>query len=356
MRLFPLLLSVALVGCGSTPPPAPEPEAPVEAPAPPPPPKVSEQHLALFAPLPAAMEKEGGPERTEALIALGRMLYYDPRLSSNQEQSCNTCHQLDNFGVDSEATSLGVKGERGGRNSPTSVNAAGHFAQFWDGRAPDVETQALGPILNPVEMNMPNPGAAVTLLQSIPGYRDAFKAAFPGDDKPITYDNVGAAIGAFERGLVSPGKWDAYLEGDVNALGDVARAGVDAFIGTGCASCHMGPYVGGQMYAKLGQSVPYDTSDLGRMEVTKDEADKYMFKVPSLRNVAKTGPWLHDGSITDLEEMIRLMGKHQLGRDLDDATVTSIRAFLGALTGELDATYIAKPELPASGPKTPGPS
>jgi cytochrome c peroxidase len=249
-----------------------------------------------------------------------------------------------------------VKGERGGRNSPTSVNAAGHFAQFWDGRAPDVETQALGPILNPVEMNMPNPGAAVTLLQSIPGYRDAFKAAFPGDDKPITYDNVGAAIGAFERGLVSPGKWDAYLEGDVNALGDVARAGVDAFIGTGCASCHMGPYVGGQMYAKLGQSVPYDTSDLGRMEVTKDEADKYMFKVPSLRNVAKTGPWLHDGSITDLEEMIRLMGKHQLGRDLDDATVTSIRAFLGALTGELDATYIAKPELPASGPKTPGPS
>jgi cytochrome c peroxidase len=302
------------------------------------------------------MDREGGPERTPALVDLGRMLYYDTRLSSNQEQSCNTCHQLANFGVDSEPTSLGVKGERGGRNSPTSMNAAGHLAQFWDGREPDVEGQAKGPILNPGEMNMPDAAAVEALLATIPGYRDGFKAAFPDQESPVTYDNLALAIGAFERGLVTPSKWDAYLAGDATALTDAEKQGASDFIATGCTACHNGPYVGGQMYAKLGQVEPYETADLGRFEATKNDADTYFFKVPSLRNIAKTGPYLHDGSIASLDEMIVLMGKHQLGRELDAATVQSIKTFLDALTGVIEPTYAAKPTLPANGPETPSPS
>ncbi len=357
-QLFVLLL--ALGACGSdTPAPAPAPEAVAEkaAEAPEPAaPTVDEKHTAIFAALPSSMDREGGPARTEALVDLGRMLYYDTRLSSNQEQSCNTCHQLANFGVDSEPTSPGVKGERGGRNSPTSLNAAGHLAQFWDGREPDVEGQAKGPILNPGEMNMPDAETVEKLLKSIPGYREAFKAAFPEAEAPITYDNLALAIGAFERGLVTPSKWDAYLAGDATALTEAERKGADDFMAAGCTACHNGAYVGGQMYAKLGQVVPYETADVGRMEVTKNEADKHMFKVPSLRNIAKTGPYLHDGSVQTLDEMIVLMGKHQLGKDLDEATVASIKTFLEALTGELDEKYAAKPELPANGPKTPGPA
>jgi cytochrome c peroxidase len=284
------------------------------------------------------------------------MLYYEGRLSKNQEISCNSCHQLDNFGVDSEATSPGQAGQRGGRNSPTVYNAALHIAQFWDGRAADVEEQAKGPVTNPIEMALPDPAAADAVLRSIPGYAEPFQAAFPGQAEPVSFDNAALAIAAFERTLLTPGPLDDFIGGDAEALDAEQQAGLALFVDTGCVSCHMGPAVGGAMYQKLGVVHAYETADTGRFEVTGKEQDRYVFKVPSLRNVAKTGPWFHDGSVTKLEEAIRLMAYHQLGVELDDAKIGKIAAFLGSLTGRaLPAEHIAKPELPASGPSTPAP-
>jgi cytochrome c peroxidase len=284
------------------------------------------------------------------------MLYYDARMSKNHDISCNSCHMLDKYGVDGEPTSPGHKGQRGGRNSPTSYNAALHVAQFWDGREPDVEAQAKGPPLNPIEMAMPSAEAVENVLKSIPGYRKAFKAAFPEQEKPITYDNFGTAIGAFERGLVTKNsKFDQYLGGDVAALGDAEKAGLDLFVETGCTACHMGATLGGTQYQKLGAVHPYETADEGRKAATGKDEDAMLFKVPSLRNVAETGPYFHDGTVATLEEAVKLMAWHQLGKKLDDGQVASIVTFLKSTTGELPETYIAMPELPASGPKTPKP-
>jgi cytochrome c peroxidase len=235
-------------------------------------------------------------------------------------------------------------------------NAALHIAQFWDGRAADVEEQAKGPVLNPVEMAMPSPADVVVVLKSIPGYAPLFAAAFPGEPDPITFDNMALAIAAFERRLMTPGPFDKFLEGDDAALTPAQRAGLQTFIATGCITCHNGATVGGRMFQKLGLVEPYPTQDVGREKVTGNEADRFVFKVASLRNVAKTGPWFMDGSITDLNQAIRLMARHQLGKQLTDPDVASIRAFLESLTGTPDASYIAKPELPPSGPSTPAPS
>lgn len=292
---------------------------------------------------------------TEEKVTLGRMLYYDPRLSKNHDVSCNSCHQLDNYGVDSEATSPGHKGQRGGRNSPTVYNAAFHVAQFWDGRAADVEAQAKGPVLNPIEMAMPSEQAVLVVLKSIPGYSPLFAAAFPDDEDPITYDNMARAIGAFERRLVTPSRFDAFLEGQDDALTEAEVAGLETFMQVGCNTCHNGQVIGGNAYHKLGVVKPFASADQGRFEVTGAEADRQVFKVPSLRNVEKTGPWFHDGSMQTLDETIRTMAEHQLGKTLTDAQVRSIHSFLASLTGEVDVEYIAEPELPASGPDTPAP-
>ncbi len=293
---------------------------------------------------------------TAEKIDLGRMLFYEPRLSKNQKISCNSCHQLDNYGVDSEATSPGHKGQRGGRNSPTVYHAAGHLAQFWDGREPDVEAQAKGPVLNPIEMAMPSEQHVVKVLKSIPGYVKAFKQAFPDQKDPLTYDNMAKAIGAFERKLVTPSRVDKYLAGDTKALTLGEKQGMIEFFNAGCLVCHTGRYFGGDKYMKLGLVKPWPgIKDVGRSEITKNESDKHAFKVPSLRNIAKTGPYLHDGSQTDLKKQIRMMAKHQLGKDLTDKQVESIHTFLQALTGEIPKDYIKKPKLPKSGPNTPGP-
>jgi cytochrome c peroxidase len=309
---------------------------------------------ALFGTLPERADNPAN-SATDAKVELGRMLYYEPRLSKNQEISCNSCHQLDRFGVDGEPTSPGHQGQRGDRNSPTSLNAALHIAQFWDGRAADVEAQAKGPILNPVEMAMPSEAAVITLLNSIPGYGPRFAAAFPGDEDPVTYDNLANAIGVFERGLMTPAPLDRFIAGDANALSAEQQAGLERFIDTGCTTCHVGPAVGGGMYQKLGLVKPYETEDPGRFNVTGNEADRTVFKVPSLRNIAETGPYFHDGSIATLPEAVRLMARHQLGRELDDEAVNEIVTFLGALTGTVDASYVARPELPKNGPDTPAP-
>ncbi len=309
---------------------------------------------ALFGDLPPAVPR-AGEALAEPLTDLGRMLYYDPRLSKNHDISCNSCHRLDAFGVDGEPTSPGHRGQRGDRNSPTVYNAALHVAQFWDGRAADVEAQAEGPVTNPVEMAMPDEATVVSVLRSIPGYAPLFAAAFPGESDPITYENMARAIGAFERRLITPAPFDAWKAGDDGALSADAKQGFDVFVAKGCPSCHAGPGVGGALYRKLGLVEPYETEDYGRENVTGDVADRHVFKVPSLRNVAKTGPYFHDGSIGSLEEAVRRMGSHQLGMDLSDAEISSIVAFLEALTGTVDPAYIAAPELPASGPDTPAP-
>ncbi|GIW44383.1 MAG: cytochrome-c peroxidase [Candidatus Binatia bacterium] len=307
--------------------------------------QLRQRALAIFAPLPPVAESKENPV-TEEKVRLGRVLYYDARLSVNDKISCNSCHQLDRFGVDNEKTSPGHDGRRGDRNSPTVYNAAFQIAQFWDGRARDVEEQAKGPILNPIEMGMPSAEAVVAKLEKIPGYLPLFRAAFPGQEKPITYDNIARAIGAFERKLVTPSRFDDFLKGDNNALNEKERAGLAKFMDTGCITCHNGPLVGGAMFQKLGLVKPYPTQDPGRAKVTGNELERGFFKVPSLRNVAKTAPYLHDGSVASLPEMVKIMAEYQLGRTLADGDVQDIVAFLDALTGRIDQQYIAKPELP----------
>lgn len=310
---------------------------------------------AIFAPLPEKAPREGDPI-TEEQIVLGRMLYYEPRLSLSNEISCNSCHDLADYGDDGKPVSEGHEGQRGERNSPTVYNAAFHIAQFWDGRAADVEEQAKGPILNPIEMGMPDPEYVLKVLHAIPGYADLFAAAFPETEgDPITYDNLGRAIGAFERKLVTPAPFDAFLEGDPGALSDAELEGLAVFMDTGCITCHNGVTVGGQMFQKLGVVKEYPTEDPGRAKVTGNEADRHVFKVPSLRNVTETGPWFHDGSIEDLGEAVRLMAEYQLGIQLADEDVEAILFFLDGLTGEIPEDYIAEPELPESGPDTPEP-
>jgi cytochrome c peroxidase len=290
------------------------------------------------------------PEKVE----LGRQLYWDARLSKNQDVSCNSCHNLEAFGVDGKKTSPGHKQQLGDRNSPTVYNAAGHFAQFWDGRAATVEEQAKGPILNAKEMAMPNEAAVLAVLNSIPQYVEAFKKAFPGDKTPVSYDNLAKAIGAFERTLATPSKFDQYLGGDDSALNEAEKRGLSKFMDLNCNSCHVGSQLGGNEYKKLGHVLPWpDSKDLGRFAVTKADADKMMFKTAGLRNVAKTAPYYHDGSIATLEEAVKLMAKHQLGKTITDDEVKDIVAFLGSLTGEPTPAMTKKPELPPSTPKTP---
>ncbi len=317
--------------------------------------EVAPSLLRMFRPLPTTMDSEKNPS-TEPKVNLGRMLYYDTRLSKNQDVSCNTCHELDKYGVDHAAVSTGFKGQKGNRNSPTVYNAAAHLAQFWDGRAADVEEQAKGPLLNPVEMAMPSGEGAVAVLKSMPAYVQAFQEAFPGEKDPATFDNMAKAIGVFERHLMTPSRWDDFLKGNNAALSTAEKAGFLKFTEAGCQSCHMGALVGGGMYQKLGLVEPWsDSSDLGRFQVTKQESDKLVFKVPSLRNIEKTAPYFHDGSVATLEQAVKLMGKHQLGKQLQDDEIQSIMTWLKSLTGTIPSDYIKPPKLPESTAQTPKP-
>ena len=310
--------------------------------------------LAVFQPLPKDFHT--AESKQPAIIDLGRMLYFDKRLSKNHDISCNSCHVLDKFGVDNEATSPGHKKQRGDRNSPTVYNAAGHFVQFWDGRSPHVEHQATQPILNPVEMAMKDGKQVMALLRTIPGYVEAFKKAFPDQRDPMTYDNLGKAIGAFERGLTTPSRWDDFLKGKKDALTNKEKQGFMKFVTSGCLACHTGALLGGHMYQKVGTAKPWpNQKDQGRAQVTKQDADKMMFKVPSLRNVGQTAPYFHDGSAKTLEEAILMMGRHQLGRELPKEDVELIAAWLHSLTGSLPKEYIKEPALPPSTPATPKP-
>ncbi len=311
--------------------------------------------LQAFAPLPAVMTSESNPI-TDEKVTLGRMLFYEPRLSKSQKIACNSCHALDNYGVDGQPTSDGHKGQKGDRNAPTVYNAAGHFVQFWDGRAADVEAQAKGPVMNPVEMAMDSEDNVLTVLKSMPEYVVAFKAAFPGEKDPVTYDNMAKAIGAFERKLVTPSRWDKFLGGDQAALTPDEKAGLNVYLETGCQTCHAGAYLGGSLYQKLGMVKAWnDTADPGREKVTKNLADRMVFKVPSLRNIDKTGPYYHNGKVATLSQAVSLMAEYQLGKTLTDAQTKSIVTWLGALTGDISLEYIKEPTLPKSTAKTPKP-
>jgi cytochrome c peroxidase len=303
--------------------------------------------LRRFKPLRASFVKDG-PAPSAELVELGRMLYYEPRISQNGSVSCNSCHSLASYGTTAEALTVGVDGKRADRNAPSTYNAAAQFALFWDGRSPNVEAQAVHPLLNPREMGM-SPDAVVQALSSSRGYAERFHAAFPKTAHPITLDNVGAAIGAFERTLSTPSRWDRYLTGDRGALTDKEKEGLRVFTSVGCMVCHTGELVGGSMYEKLGAAEPWPAggTDHGRSAITGNPADEMVFKVPSLRNVDHTGPYFHDGSVKTLPEAVRMMATYQLGERLSDAEVDAVVAWLGSLTGPLPASAM-RPRLAAA--------
>ncbi|MEZ4832279.1 MAG: cytochrome c peroxidase [Caldilineaceae bacterium] len=267
--------------------------------------------------------------QTAEKVALGTMLYFDPRLSQSSIISCATCHNLGLGGTDRIPTSLGHDFQTGGRNAPTVLNAAFFNQQFWDGRAATLEEQAQGPIQAGVEMAMPA-DLAVERMKSITGYLPYFEAAFPGEEDPITFDNIVKAISAFERTLITPNDaLDRYLRGDETALSPEAIKGMETFQEVGCIGCHVGPML------SIGVLMPFrHGEDPGRMNVTGDPADEFLFRVPTLRNLPLTGPYFHDGSAATIEDAIRTMGNVQLNRELTDEEVADISAFLNSLVGQ----------------------
>ena len=290
------------------------------------------QAKGIFGTLPKSMPS--AENDSPAMISLGEKLYMDKRLSVNDSQSCNSCHNVvaAGPGVDNTQFSPGaVAGKFGGRNAPTVWNAGFQLAQFWDGREANLKGQAKGPILNPVEMAMPSEQAVIDKISAISEYQIAFKAAFNADNA-ISYDNLAHAIAAFERTLITNDRFDEYMNGNTAALNQQEKEGLQAFINTGCTACHSGPTLGGQVYQKLGLVKPYENqADQGRFDLTKKPADKMVFKVPMLRDVARTAPYFHDGKIETLEEAVKLMAELQLGRQLDDKTVSDIVAFLKSM-------------------------
>ena len=247
--------------------------------------------------------------------------------------------------MDGEKFSVGFNNHLTGRNSPTSFNAFMHVAQFWDGRAPTVEEQAKGPILAGGEMAMPSAEAVVKKISGIKGYEALFKAAFPNSSPAITYDNVGKAIGAYERLFVTPAKFDKLLAGELSAFNEKEKRGLKKFVTSGCVTCHTGNLLGGNIYQKLGLVKPWpNQKDQGRFAITKREQDKMFFKVPSLRNIEKTGPYFHDGSAEDLTQAVKVMANHQLGREFSNEEISDIVAFLKTLTGTLKPSVAAAPK------------
>lgn len=309
-----------------------------------------EQAQRFFTALPGVAEDANmhlSPEKIE----LGKVLYHDTRLSFNGTISCNSCHKVDGFGVDNEKTSPGHTQERGARNSPTAFNAALHNMQFWDGRAKTVEEQAGMPILNPVEHGVPDTVWLEKRLQGIAEYAPLFSAAFPGTKQPVTFAAATQAIGAFERTLLTPAPFDAFLKGDLGALSANAKAGLQLFMDVGCTTCHSGVSLGGTMLQKFGLHADFraltgsSEDDRGLMDLTGKEADRDLFKVPGLRNVAKTHPYFHDGSVADLGKSVEIMAKVSLNKDLSPEQTTLIVAFLESLTGTLAAEAMEVPAI-----------
>ncbi len=291
---------------------------------------------------------------SSAKIALGKQLFFDPRLSIDGTVSCNSCHNVMASGTDNRPTSVGVNGQRGGRNAPTVWNAAFLSTQFWDGRAATLEEQAKGPPLNPIEMGMPSEQAVVDRLESIPGYKRQFESIFGS----VSYDNMAKAIASYERTLITENSpFDRHMKGDKRAMSDKAIAGMKRFNQIGCSGCHSGVnFAGPALETGTGffQKFPVYNNpliakykladDKGRYEVTKDKADINSWRVPSLRNIATTAPYFHNGSVKTLNEAVRVMAASQLNKQLSDSEIEEIVAFLESLTGEFPEQTM--PRLP----------
>jgi cytochrome c peroxidase len=306
--------------------------------------------LKNFQPLPkdaATREHPLTPER----VSLGRKLFFDPRISVDGTGSCVHCHQPSLYGADGLPKSRGVHDQQAPRNAPTVFNSALHLKIHWDGVFDDVETQARTALLGPGFGN-PDHAAAMSRIKAIPGYPELFRKAFPDKADPVTPENWGEAIGAYERTLLTPSRFDDFLKGKNDALSAAERRGVRIFIDQGCIECHNGAGVGGHAFKKFGVVDDYwkathsQDIDKGRFNVTKDPEDTYVFKVPSLRNVAMTAPYFHDGSVKTLPEAVRVMGKVQLGADLSEEETRDVVTFLGSLTGKLPEDFEKAPVLP----------
>lgn len=276
-------------------------------------------------------------------VALGKQLYYDNRLSQKNNQNCAACHDLSkkSYGTDLASLSTGSLGTKGVRNAPTVYNAVFNFAQFWDGRAAHLAEQAEGPVVNPVEMAMPNWDEVVKRIKADPQYQKEFDTLYKGD---ITVKTITDAIAEFEKTLITPNSpFDKWLNGDKNALTDEQKVGYEMFKQYGCIACHQGRNVGGNMYQKFGilkdittnTQYPSLGKDMGRFDITKNDADKHFFRVPSLRLAAKTPPYFHDGSVKTLDEAVKIMIEYQLGREASQKDIDAIVAFLNSLVGEL---------------------
>ena len=306
---------------------------------------------ARFKPIPTTPPALPGNPASPARVELGAMLYFDPRLSASHAISCSSCHNVGLGGVDAQETSIGHGWQRGDRNAPTVFNAVFNTAQFWDGRAKDLEQQAGGPLVNPIEMASP-PEHVVEQLAGIPGYVAAFKSAFPGEAQPVTQANVDKAIAVFEASLITPNApFDRYLKGDTSALSDTQKQGLQLFMDKGCATCHNGINLGGGMYAPFGvvenpgaELLPLN--DKGRFTVTRSVSDEYVFKVPTLRNIALTAPYFHTGRSWDLRQAVAVMGATQLGAQLTADETQKVAIFLESLTGE--QPRIVHPIMPPS--------
>lgn len=311
-----------------------------------------------FKPIPSAVPAVKGNAFSREKIELGKMLFFDPRLSASQIISCESCHNLSTGGVDAGPTSIGHAWQKGPRRAPTVFNAVFNVAQFWDGRAEDLKAQAKGPMQAGVEMNA-TPALVETTLRSMPGYVDLFKKAFPQEAAPVTFDNVAKALEAFEATLITPGSpFDRFLEGDANALNAQEKEGLKLFMGKGCSVCHNGVNVGGRAYFPFGvvEKPGADIlppSDKGRFAVTKTASDEYVFRAGPLRNVALRAPYFHSGQVWSLKQAVGIMGASQLGEKLSDQEEDSIVAFLQALTGE--QPRIELPILPLRTDATPLP-
>ena len=325
-----VLAAVVALGCTKKEEPAPEAEekAAVEETKPTPAPEP-------ILPLPDAADVNMDK------VLLGRSLYFDTALSGDGTVSCATCHMLEHGGAEPRKTSTGIGGQVGPINSPTVLNSSYNFVQFWDGRAKDLQEQAAGPVENPIEMGAKWENVVKRLAKN-EEYAAAFAKLY---EDGVTKDNATDAIAEYEKSLITPSRFDAYLKGDADAITEAEKTGYATFKEVGCTACHTGIIAGGTMFQKMGLVKDYfkdrgteiTEADLGRFNVTKKAQDKHFFKVPTLRNVELTSPYLHDGSRATLEETVKVMGTYQLGRDLTDAQVNSIVTFLKTLTGTLPA-------------------
>ncbi|SJZ80304.1 cytochrome-c peroxidase [Consotaella salsifontis] len=320
--------------------------------------ELRDQAKDLFPPVPAKVAHVRGQPVTSGQIDLGRMLFFDPRLSASHVISCNTCHNVGTGGADNVPTSIGHAWQQGPRNSPTVLNSVFNVAQFWDGRAADLREQAKGPVQAGVEMAN-TPDRVVATLKSMPAYEAAFEKAFPDAPDAVTFDNMALAIEAFETTLVTPNsRYDQFVQGDDHALNQEERRGLQVFIDSGCSGCHYSSNFGGQDYFPFGvvekpgaEILP--EKDKGRFSVTQTATDEYVFRAAPLRNVELTAPYFHSGQVWDLKQAVGVMATAQLGTEMPEGDIDAIVAFLKTLTGE--RPEIDYPVLPVSTEATPKP-